>query len=133
MESIEVTTKLRTEAVDITEAVQGAVSRSQVGRGIVLVSSLHTTAGMTVNEHADPDVMDDVMGALERLAPRRGPYAHSEGNSDAHIKATLVGPSVSLPVESGRVSLGTWQGIFFCEFDGPRRRRVLVQVVPAGQ
>jgi secondary thiamine-phosphate synthase enzyme len=132
MESIEVTTKSRTEAVDITEEVQAAVSRSQVSQGIVLVSSLHTTAGMTVNEHADPDVMDDLMGALDRLAPRRGSYAHSEGNSDAHIKATLVGLSVSLPVESGRASLGTWQGIFFCEFDGPRRRRVLVQVVPAG-
>jgi len=132
MESIEITTKSRTEAVDITEEVQAAVSRSQVSRGVVLVSSLHTTAGMTVNEHDDPDVMDDVMGALERLAPHRGPYAHSEGNSDAHIKATLVGPSVSLPLEAGRLSLGTWQGIFFCEFDGPRRRRVLVQVVPAG-
>jgi len=131
MESIEITTKSRTEVVDITGQVQDAVSRSQVNRGVVFVFSTHTTAGMTVNENADPDVMADVVGALEKLVPRRGPYAHTEGNSDAHIKASLVGSSVSMPVEAGRLSLGTWQGIYFCEFDGPRRRRALVQVVPA--
>lgn len=132
MDSIEIRTRSRAEAVDITGQVQEAVSRSGVSEGVVFVFSAHTTAGMTVNEHADPDVMEDVLRALDGLAPRRGPYAHAEGNSDAHIKASLMGNSVSLPVEAGRVALGTWQGVFFCEFDGPRRRRALVEVVGAG-
>ena len=132
MESIEITTRSRTEVVDITTQVERLVSQSGVSRGVVFVFSAHTTAGMTVNEHADPDVMGDVLAALEGLAPRRGAYAHTEGNSDAHIKASLMGNAVSLPVEAGRLSLGTWQGVFFCEFDGPRRRQALVQVVAAG-
>ncbi len=94
-----------------------------------MVWSLHTTGGVTVNENADPDVMADLFGALERMVPHEGPYAHSEGNSDAHVKATLVGLSVTLPVEEGQLVLGTWQGVYFCEFDGPRRRRVGVQVM----
>jgi len=130
MQTVEISTRARSEPVDITSQVQAAVSESGVTEGIAVICSAHTTAGITVNEHADPDVMDDVMAALARLAPPTGPYAHAEGNSDAHIKATLVGPSVSLPVSGGRLVLGTWQGIFFCEFDGPRRRRVTLQVIP---
>jgi len=131
METIEISTRERSAWVDITPEVQRIVSESGVQRGIAVVCSLHTTGGVTVNEHADPDVMEDVLAALERMAPRQGPYAHSEGNSDAHIKASLVGLSVTIPVEQGRLVLGTWQGIFFCEFDGPRRRRVGVQVMGA--
>lgn len=130
METIEIATHARTQAVDITARVQEAVARAGVRNGVVVVASAHTTAGLTVNENADPDVMDDLLAALERLVPRRGPYAHSEGNSDAHIKASLVGLSVSLPVQEGRLVLGTWQGVYFCEFDGPRRRRVFVQCLP---
>ena len=129
METIEITTRARSEVVDITRQVQEAVSRAGIKQGLAVVYSPHTTAGVTVNEHADPDVMADVLATLERLAPRRGPYEHREGNSDAHIKATLVGPSVCVPVEGGRLALGTWQGVFFCEFDGARRRRVLIQVL----
>lgn len=130
METIEISTRARTAWVDITREVQKAVSESGMQRGIAVVCSLHTTGGVTVNEHADPDVMDDVLAALERMVPREGPHAHSEGNSDAHIKASLVGLSVTIPVEQGRLELGTWQGVFFCEFDGPRRRRVTVRLVP---
>ena len=128
MEAIEITTSARSEVVDITGQVQQAVSRAGITEGIAVVYSPHTTAGITVNEHADPDVMADVLATLERLVPRRGPYAHTEGNSDAHVKATLVGPSVCVPIEHGRLALGTWQGVFFCEFDGPRSRRAFVQL-----
>ncbi len=131
MESIEISTRSRAEVVEITSQVQEAVARSEVARGVVFVFSAHTTAGLTVNEHADPDVMADVLSVLEKLAPAQGAYAHMEGNSDAHVKASLVGNSVSLPVEEGRLALGSWQGVFFCEFDGPRRRRALVQVLGA--
>ena len=131
METIEIRTGSRIEVVDITRQVQEAVSRSEVAAGAAVVCSAHTTAGVTVNENADPDVMDDVLKTLGKLVPHCGSYAHSEGNSDAHIKATLVGLSATLPVEGGRLVLGTWQGIYFCEFDGPRRRQVTVQVLPA--
>jgi secondary thiamine-phosphate synthase enzyme len=131
VETISIRTGSRTECVDITRQVQEAVGRAGVRNGAVVVSSAHTTGGVTVNENADPDVMADVLSTLDRLVPRRGPYAHVEGNSDAHVKASLVGLSASLPVEDGRLVLGTWQGIYFLEFDGPRSRRVMVQVLPA--
>ena len=131
MESLEISTRERCCCVEITRQVQEAVSRSGLARGVAVVCSAHTTAGLTVNENADPDVMEDVLATLARLIPREGSYAHAEGNSDAHVKATLVGLSVSVPVEEGRLVLGTWQGLYFCEFDGPRRRRVLVQVLAA--
>jgi len=86
----------------------------------------HTTAGLTINENADPDVARDILAGLARLVPATGDYRHAEGNSDAHLKASLVGSSVTVPVVDGRLALGTWQGIYFCEFDGPRRRHVLV-------
>jgi secondary thiamine-phosphate synthase enzyme len=130
VETIDIRTGSRIEVVDITRQVQEAVSHSGVADGAAVVCSAHTTAGVTVNENADPDVMADVLKALGELVPHRGSYAHSEGNSDAHIKATLVGLSATLPVEGGRLALGTWQGIYFCEFDGPRRRRATVQVLP---
>jgi secondary thiamine-phosphate synthase enzyme len=131
METVELSTRARSQCVEITDKVQEVVSRSGARSGVVAVCSPHTTAGVTVNERADPDVMADVLRTLDSMVPREGRYAHSEGNSDSHIKATLVGPSLVLPVENGRLVLGTWQGIYFCEFDGPRRRRVLVQVVNA--
>jgi secondary thiamine-phosphate synthase enzyme len=132
METIEIRTHSRTEPVEITGRVQDVVARSGVRSGVAVLASAHTTAAITVNEHADPDVMADMLATLARLVPRRGDYAHVEGNSDAHIKASLVGLSATVPVEDGRLVLGTWQGIYFCEFDGPRTRRALVQVTPAG-
>jgi len=131
MQTVEVSTRSRTQVVDITAHVEDALSRSGVSDGVVVICSAHTTAGLTVNENADPDVMADILSTLDRLVPRQGPYAHREGNSDAHVKASLVGLSVTLPVQNGRLVLGTWQGVYFCEFDGPRRRRVFVQALPA--
>ncbi len=131
MNTIELNTSSRTQLVDITRQVQEIVSRSGLADGLAVVCSMHTTAGVTINENADPDVGSDLLATLERLVPRRGPYAHAEGNSDAHVKASLMGLSASVPVERGRLALGTWQGIYFCEFDGPRRRRVYVRLLPA--
>jgi secondary thiamine-phosphate synthase enzyme len=114
---------------DITSRVAQAVEDSQIGEGTVTVYVPHTTAGVTVNENADPDVIRDMLCALEHAVPwRQSFYRHGEGNSAAHVKSSLVGCSAVLPVVGGRMALGTWQAIFFCEFDGPRTRKVLVTV-----
>jgi len=131
MEHIEIATPRRCCCVDVTSRVQAALARQGVESGAALICSLHTTAGVTLNENADPDVMEDVLAALARLVPRQGSYRHAEGNSDAHLKTCLVGVSVTLPVEAGRLVLGRWQGIYLCEFDGPRARRLLVQTLRA--
>lgn len=131
MRQFSVQTKARAQMVDVTGEVRAAVAESGVSQGTCLVYSPHTTAGITINEGADPDVAADILSQLDRLVPWSGPYRHTEGNAAAHVKATLVGASRSLPVEQGRLVLGTWQAIFFCEFDGPRSRRVVVEVVPS--
>lgn len=125
---LSVTTRRHSEMVDITGEVQQVVRDSGITAGTVVVFCPHTTAGLTINEHADPDVAADILEALERAVPWRANYRHGEGNAAAHVKASLVGSSVTVLVEAGRLVLGTWQGIFFCEFDGPRSRRVLVSV-----
>ena len=132
METIAVATRCREQVIDITRQVQEAVTRSNVECGVVVVCVAHTTAGITINENADPDVASDIIAALSRLVPRTGPWAHVEGNSDAHVKSAIVGQSVTIPVEAGRLQLGTWQGIYFCEFDGPRQRRAMVQMLASG-
>ena len=129
MNTIEIRTKSRQEFVDLTAEVGRLVAASGVKDGICVVAVPHTTAGVTVNENADPDVRADMDMALRRIVPDSLPYAHGEGNSPAHIKASLVGSSTTLVVEGGKLRLGTWQGIFFCEFDGPRTRRAWVQVL----
>lgn len=129
--NITVQSRSRKQFVNITRDVQEVVAASGVENGICVVYVPHTTAGVTVNEAADPSVVDDAQGALSRLVPHEGPYRHAEGNSDSHIQTMLIGPSVSLIVDGGRLALGTWQGIFFCEFDGPRRRTASVQCVSA--
>ena len=116
---------------DITAGVNGAVKDSGIHEGLCLVTSPHTTAGITINENADPDVVDDMLMKLDRLVPREEGYRHMEGNSAAHVKTTLTGLSVTLPVSGGRCVLGTWQGVYFCDFDGPRNRRFHVTVIPA--
>jgi secondary thiamine-phosphate synthase enzyme len=125
----EISTLRRSELLDITARVQKIVSEADLKAGTVTVYCPHTTAAITINENADPDVRVDLLMALERAVPDQG-FRHTEGNSDAHVKATLVGPSVTLLVESGKLLLGTWQSIFFCEFDGPRQRQVWVQTLP---
>jgi secondary thiamine-phosphate synthase enzyme len=115
--------------VDVTAQVQLAVTATGVGSGVCYLYVPHTTAAITINECADPDIARDVEGALDRLIPATGPYRHSEGNSDSHVKAVLVGASEIVFVEDGQLMLGRWQGVFFCEFDGPRDRRLQVKVV----
>ena len=112
--------------LDITDQVARAVGDSGLEDGAVMVYIPHTTAGVTVNEGADPAVKADILARLEKLVPENAGYRHAEGNSDAHIKSTIVGSSCLVPVESGKLALGTWQKIFFCEFDGPRNRRFSV-------
>jgi secondary thiamine-phosphate synthase enzyme len=132
MEIVHLRTSRRAEMVDITGEVQAVVDRAGVREGIVVVQSLHTTAALTINENADPDVQHDVLAKLERLVPQEEPfYRHAEGNSDSHLKTSFFGPSLTVIVSGGKLALGTWQGVYFCEFDGPRERKVAVQVVPA--
>lgn len=114
---------------DISSGVAAAVADSGVEEGICLISSPHTTAGITINENADPDVKTDMMMEIGKLVPLNDGYRHMEGNSAAHLKATLTGLSVTLPISEGCLVLGTWQGIYFCDYDGPRQRRVLVTII----
>ena len=127
-QEIQVKTRTRNELVDITGQVEKVVEESGVAEGICVLAVPHTTAAVTVNENADPSVKADIIAKLNELVPEGDRYRHMEGNADAHIKATLVGPSETLLVKGGQLSLGTWQGVFFCEFDGPRTRRVIIRV-----
>jgi len=127
--TLRISTTARTALLDVTGQVQQAVRESGIKNGICLIFVPHTTAGITINENADPDVKQDILTALDRLIPARGDYRHLEGNSPAHIKASLVGSSLAIPVEDGRLVLGTWQGITFCEFDGPRQRNLVVKIL----
>lgn len=129
MQIFEVRTSTQTELIDITRSVQEAVKKTGVKDGICIIFIPHTTAAVTINENADPSVIHDVIMELNKIVPFKDPYHHMEGNSPAHIKTSLVGCSEIISVESGRLVLGTWQGIFFCEFDGPRSRKVHVKVM----
>jgi secondary thiamine-phosphate synthase enzyme len=121
-------TTAREEMVDITRDVEGSLP--QDGEGICLLFTQHTTCGLTVNENADPDVQSDMLGFLKRLIPQYEPnFKHFEHNSDAHIKSSLVGSSVTVPFENGKLCLGRWQGIYLCEFDGPRERQVIMKIL----
>lgn len=130
MHTFEVRTRQRNEFVEITDQVRQAVRSSGVKYGIVVVYCPHTTAAITINENADPDVVHDMLAYLERIVPQRQPdFRHNEGNSDSHIKSSLVGSSATVLLDGGDIVLGRWQGVFFCEFDGPRTRTVHVQIV----
>ena len=133
MKNIALQTHNRCEFIDVTGRVQEAVAECGLGEGAVMVFVPHTTAGITINENADPSVVDDLLDNLQRLVPEHGNYRHSEGNSDAHCKASLMGSSVLVPVKSGKLVLGTWQGIYFCEFDGPRSRKFQVAGLAGSQ
>lgn len=125
---IRVESRARNELVDITGQVRELVEKSGVSSGVCRLFSLHTTGAITVNEGADPAVRSDIACFLSKLVPVDGPFSHGEGNSDAHVKTSLVGPSETILIEGGRLLLGTWQAVFFCEFDGPRSRKVAVRI-----
>ncbi|MDD1710286.1 MAG: secondary thiamine-phosphate synthase enzyme YjbQ [Methanoregulaceae archaeon] len=125
---LEVSTSSRTQLIDITNLVAAELSKTGVKNGTCSVYMPHTTAGLTINENADPDVARDILAGLAHLVPVTGEYRHAEGNSDAHIKASLMGFSLRVPVIDGRLALGTWQALYFCEFDGPRHRNVMVGI-----
>ncbi len=131
MRVMSVPTSQHVELLDVTRQIAAALSDEGVRRGAVVVFVPHTTAGVTINENADPSVRRDLETTLARMAPPDLPYTHLEGNADAHVKAGLMGSSVTVPVEDGRLQLGTWQGIYFAEFDGPRRRSLWVQFLAA--
>lgn len=126
---IRVSTNQRQEMVDITTRVQQAIADAGINDGVCVLFNPHTTAGLTINEGADPDVRQDLLGALNVMVPRNLPYTHAEGNSPAHLMATLTGSSVTVLVEQGRLRLGTWQRIFFCEYDGPRKRALWWHII----
>lgn len=128
---ISVKTTARTQMIDITAEVRAAVRESGIENGLVHVFSMHTTAAVTINENADPDVTTDMLAFINKVVPWDDHFKHMEGNSAAHIKVSLFGPSEIIPLEKGSLVLGTWQGIYFCEFDGPRTRRVHIAVMTA--
>jgi secondary thiamine-phosphate synthase enzyme len=127
---ISIKTNSRVDFQNATQQVQDIVKSSGVESGTCYIIVPHTTAGVTVNEHADPSVVEDIAAQLEAMVPQHSNYRHLEGNAPAHIKASLVGSSETLLIESGKLVLGTWQGIFFCEFDGPRNRTMLIKIMP---
>jgi secondary thiamine-phosphate synthase enzyme len=127
---IEVKSRSRTEMIDITPQVREVLSKANIANGLCWLFVLHTTAGITVNEGADPAVQRDIVSFLNRMVPNDPYFTHGEGNSDAHIKSSLVGVSQMLLVENGAPVLGTWQSVYLCEFDGPRQRKVAVKIVP---
>jgi secondary thiamine-phosphate synthase enzyme len=131
MITISVPTSQREQLVDITAAVRDAVAELGCETGICHVHTAHTTAGLTINENADPDVVRDILLSLDTIVQDLRGFRHAEGNSTAHVKSSLTGNAITVPVKDGRLVLGTWQGIYFCEFDGPRTRRVWVTCTPA--
>jgi len=131
LQTFEVQTSAKTDLIDITRFVQEAVRKTKVAEGICIVFVPHTTAGITINENADPAVSRDIVMVLTKIVPSQGAYQHLEGNAPAHIKASMIGFSQTVIVASGKLVLGTWQAIFFCEFDGPRSRKVHVNVMKA--
>jgi secondary thiamine-phosphate synthase enzyme len=128
-EKLSVSTDIREMTIDVTSRVRAAVTRSKVREGICVVNVVHTTAAVFVNENADPDVQRDLLHQLAKVVPKDGDYRHAEGNSAAHIKAVLVGNAVTLSVHESELVLGTWQGVYFVEFDGPRERSATVTVI----
>ena len=128
LNTISISTKSRTELCDITKKVLDVIKTSKVRSGTCQIFIPHTTAGIAINESADPSVVRDVIKGLEAMVPADRDYEHSEDNADAHIKSILVGTDKTIFIEAGKLRLGTWQGIFFCEFDGPRQRQVLIKI-----
>lgn len=129
MLKINIKTNQRYQIIDITDIVSSAIKNLEKKDGILILCVPHTTAGITINENYDPSVKEDILDFLNKLVPRNANYKHLEGNADAHIKASLIGSSVMLILENGEIKLGRWQGILFCEFDGPRQREIWIKLV----
>ena len=129
IKELSIKTSSREELIDITHLIREAVSQANIKNGIILLHVPHTTAAITINENADPDVKRDILYKLSKEIPRHDGYHHGEGNSDAHLKSSLIGPTLQLIISDGRLLLGTWQGILFCEFDGPRSRRLYLKII----
>jgi secondary thiamine-phosphate synthase enzyme len=129
IKELEIKTSRRNEMEDITDRIQALISESKIASGVCVIYCPHTTAGVTINENADPSVKRDLLEFFEKNIPRSADYHHTEGNADAHIKASLIGSSKSILFDKGKLLLGTWQGIFFCEFDGPRARRLWLKLI----
>ena len=129
MQKVSLRTSKRIELIDITGQVQDILAKSNIKEGVCLVFCPHTTAGLTINENADPSVRKDITNVLNKLIPENAGYAHSEGNADSHIKSSLFGSSLTIFVREGRLAFGRWQGIYFCESDGPRSREIWVKVI----
>jgi secondary thiamine-phosphate synthase enzyme len=127
---VDIKTHSRVDFQDITREVGDIIGASGVQSGVCYLYVPHTTAGITVNEHADPSVVEDIIEQLDKMVPEHHKYHHLEGNSPAHIKASLIGDSETLLIENSKIVLGTWQGVFFCEFDGPRNRHLLIKIIP---
>jgi len=129
MEKINVSTGRRTEFVEITSKVEEVVKKNGIKNGVCFIYVPHTTCGLTINENADPSVKKDIINKLEEIVPENSGYSHMEGNADAHIKSSIMGHSLTVFIENGHLQLGTWQGIFLCEFDGPRTRQVWIKII----
>lgn len=129
MEKISVKTSGRIELADITEQIQKVILKSKIKEGVCFLFCPHTTAGLTINENADPSVRHDIIDSLNKLIPEAAGYAHTEGNADSHIKSSLFGSSLTIFITAGRLVLGTWQGIYLCEGDGPRTREIWVKII----
>jgi secondary thiamine-phosphate synthase enzyme len=129
VEKISVKTNSRVELINITDKIQQLVSKAKVKEGVCFVFCPHTTAGLTINENADPSVKRDIVNVFNKIVPPGAGYAHSEGNADSHIKSSMLGASLTVLVEGGKLALGTWQGIYFCESDGPRSRETWVKII----
>jgi len=127
IEEIAIKTSSRIDGIDITSKVDSAIKKSGIKEGVCRVFVPHTTAGVIINEHADPSVIEDILMELGKIVPSEDNYSHTEGNSSAHIKSSITGHTIELFIEGGRLKLGTWQGIFFCEFDGPRKRKAWIK------
>jgi len=128
-EVLELSTSKKTDLIDITGEISAAVSRARIENGLCYIHIPHSTAGITINENADPTVKSDIDSKLNRMVPRNEGYTHPEGNSDSHIKSSIIGTTLTLIVEKGSLILGTWQGIYFCEFDGPRDRMIYIKTI----
>ncbi len=129
IEKIRISTEKRCQLLDITGEIQKIINKNRIKEGIIHIFCPHTTAAITINENYDPSVQEDISRTLEKLIPSRSNYSHTEGNADAHIKAAIVGSSRTIFVEDGKLAFGTWQGIFLCEFDGPRTREIWVRII----
>ena len=129
MERINIRTHNRVELIDITDRAQSIVSKSKIKDGVCFVFCPHTTAGLTINENADPSVQGDIISVFNKLAPEGAGYSHTEGNADSHVKSSVFGSALTIFIENGQLALGTWQGIYFCEGDGPRSREVWVKII----